>query len=203
MFIMINFRLICFCQRERLLAPNSIFSLWSAHTNKIASNKWSTGDVLFLSYSIAFGSVSTTVIQFVRNNYFYAVKSKCLRLNQVIRVEHIFWLFSIFSDAPCNDSFSFCGLRNKKYPDARPLGYPFDKSSQFNNLDVASLNEFTQHLPNATLGECSIRFTDTVIDRKWYSSSSFFWFEFLLLFMCLTDPDADCAKLIAINWWIK
>lgn len=45
------------------------------------------------------------------------------------------------------------------------MGYPFDKSSQLNNTDVGSLSEFAQQLPNAVLGECSIRFTDAVIDR--------------------------------------
>lgn len=78
------------------------------------------------------------------------------------KVKFIFY----YRDAQCNDAFSFCGLKNKKYPDARPMGYPFDKNSQFNNQDVVSLTEFTQQLPNATLGECAIRFTDTVISRN-------------------------------------
>lgn len=27
----------------------------------------------------------------------------------------------------CNDAFSFCGVRNRLYPDRKPMGYPFDR----------------------------------------------------------------------------
>lgn len=47
------------------------------------------------------------------------------------------------------------------------MGYPFDKNTQFvANQDVATLTDFTQQLPNATLGECTIRFTNTIISRN-------------------------------------
>lgn len=68
--------------------------------------------------------------------------------------------------APCNDAYSFCGLRDQKYPDKRAMGYPFDKTTySMQNLEVTTLAEFTNQLPNATLGECSIRFTNTLISR--------------------------------------
>lgn len=68
---------------------------------------------------------------------------------------------------PCNEAFSFCGLRNQKYPDLRPMGYPFDRNSQFgNNQDVTSLMDLSEQLSNTTLGECLIRFTNTIINRN-------------------------------------
>lgn len=47
------------------------------------------------------------------------------------------------------------------------MGYPFDKNTQFiPNQDVATLGDFVQRLPNATLGECTIKFTNTIISRE-------------------------------------
>lgn len=71
------------------------------------------------------------------------------------------------SGAPCNDSYSFCGLRDQKFPDKRAMGYPFDRNSQITpDQNVGTLSEFTQGLPNAHLGEVTIRFTNTVINRS-------------------------------------
>lgn len=27
----------------------------------------------------------------------------------------------------CNDSASYCGVRDRRYPDRKPMGYPFDR----------------------------------------------------------------------------
>lgn len=61
----------------------------------------------------------------------------------------------------CNDAFSFCGLRNQKYPDQKPMGYPFNKNTHFNTL-----RDFTEQISNATLGQCTIRFTDQIISQN-------------------------------------
>lgn len=45
----------------------------------------------------------------------------------------------------------FCGLKNKKYPDRRPMGYPFDRPS----ATAASIEEFI--LPNMVLQDITIR----------------------------------------------
>lgn len=47
------------------------------------------------------------------------------------------------------------------------MGYPFDKNTQFiPNQDVATLDDFVQRLLNSTLGECTIKFTNTIISRE-------------------------------------
>lgn len=31
------------------------------------------------------------------------------------------------SSGACNDNYVLCGLRNRKYPDKRSMGFPFDR----------------------------------------------------------------------------
>lgn len=59
----------------------------------------------------------------------------------------------------CNDAASYCGLRNRKYPDRRPMGFPFDRPAP-----VASLGDFLT--ANMAVAECSIKFTDAVRQRE-------------------------------------
>lgn len=63
----------------------------------------------------------------------------------------------------CDDAASYCGLRNKKYPDRRPMGYPFDRPA---NSNIRTLEAFVQQTTNMGLGQCKIRFADTTIDRS-------------------------------------
>lgn len=53
----------------------------------------------------------------------------------------------------CNDAASYCGIRDRKYPDRKAMGYPFDRPNP-----VRSLNEFLR--PNMAVRECTINFTD-------------------------------------------
>lgn len=86
---------------------------------------------------------------------------------QNLYFEFSYFSQNLFSGAPCNDSYSFCGLRDQKYPDKRAMGYPFDRNSQLTaDQNVASLSEFTEGLSNAYLGEVTIRFTNTVVSRS-------------------------------------
>lgn len=39
----------------------------------------------------------------------------------------------------CEDASSYCGIYHKKYPDARPMGFPFDRPATDN---VVYLNDF-------------------------------------------------------------
>ena len=60
----------------------------------------------------------------------------------------------------CNDAASFCGLRDRKYPDARPMGYPFDRRPS------DGVNTLAQFLSgNMAVTEVNIRFTDQVMPR--------------------------------------
>lgn len=74
--------------------------------------------------------------------------------------------FSCYSDLPCNDAYSFCGLKDQLYPDKRSMGYPFDRRAEIETgQEVDTLATFARLLPNTTLGECTIKFTNTIINR--------------------------------------
>ncbi|XP_015437253.1 PREDICTED: phenoloxidase 2-like [Dufourea novaeangliae] len=61
----------------------------------------------------------------------------------------------------CNDAASFCGLKDRKYPDARHMGYPFDRQPR---LGVETLAQFLTG--NMGITEIIIRFTDTVVPKS-------------------------------------
>ncbi|XP_076646002.1 phenoloxidase 1-like [Halictus rubicundus] len=60
----------------------------------------------------------------------------------------------------CADASSFCGLRDRKYPDARPMGYPFDRQPR---TGVETLQQFLT--ANMATLEIAVRFTDNVVPR--------------------------------------
>nr|BAM76811.1 prophenoloxidase 1 [Mythimna separata] len=60
----------------------------------------------------------------------------------------------------CNDAASYCGIRDRKYPDRRAMGFPFDRPAPHAN----TLSDFLR--PNMAVQECSIRFTDTTRPRQ-------------------------------------
>ncbi|XP_076671843.1 phenoloxidase 1-like [Andrena cerasifolii] len=60
----------------------------------------------------------------------------------------------------CKDASSYCGLRDRKYPDARSMGYPFDRLPR---SGVETLSQFVTR--NMAVTEIFVRFTDTVVPR--------------------------------------
>ncbi|XP_058064596.1 phenoloxidase 8-like [Anopheles bellator] len=62
----------------------------------------------------------------------------------------------------CNDSHSFCGLKDRTYPDARNMGFPFDR--RFPNA-VRSMADFVAPYQNMRLAKVTVRFTNTVVAR--------------------------------------
>lgn len=60
----------------------------------------------------------------------------------------------------CADASSFCGIRDRLYPDRRDMGYPFDRppNAQFNNIQ-----DFLQS--NMALQEIKIRFQDRTVQN--------------------------------------
>ncbi|XP_013167706.1 PREDICTED: phenoloxidase subunit 1-like [Papilio xuthus] len=57
----------------------------------------------------------------------------------------------------CKDAASYCGIRDRKYPDKRPMGFPFDRPVP---AAVQTVNDFLR--PNMAITDCKIRFTDAV-----------------------------------------
>ncbi|XP_052872969.1 phenoloxidase 8-like [Anopheles cruzii] len=65
-------------------------------------------------------------------------------------------------NAPCNDAHSFCGLRDKKYPDRRAMGFPFDRRTEDT---VKTLNDFVAPNGNMKAATIQVKFNNTVIAR--------------------------------------
>ncbi|XP_031828652.2 phenoloxidase subunit A3 [Nomia melanderi] len=58
----------------------------------------------------------------------------------------------------CTAADSYCGVRDRKYPDARAMGYPFDRRPR---SGVETLAQFLTG--NMAITEVNIRFTDNVV----------------------------------------
>ncbi|ALC42161.1 PO45 [Drosophila busckii] len=58
----------------------------------------------------------------------------------------------------CSTAFSFCGLKDKLYPDKRTMGYPFDRRLPNNTLS-ALVDSFS----NMTKTDLTIKFSDRVV----------------------------------------
>lgn len=61
----------------------------------------------------------------------------------------------------CSIAASYCGIRDRKYPDRKAMGYPFDRKSR------AGANFLSSFLtPNMRAQEITITFNDRVIQRN-------------------------------------
>lgn len=60
----------------------------------------------------------------------------------------------------CNDAASYCGVRDRLYPDRRAMGYPFDR------LPRRGADRLQQFLtPNMNVSSCTIVHTDRTVTR--------------------------------------
>jgi len=65
----------------------------------------------------------------------------------------------------CRDAMSFCGIMDEKYPDLRPMGYPFDRlpysipsgTTGTSSTAVNSIQDYTKNIPNASTTRVTIR----------------------------------------------
>lgn len=60
----------------------------------------------------------------------------------------------------CRDTSSYCGIRDRLYPDRRNMGFPFDRLSSKKD---GNLKEFL--LPNMKAIDCKIFFEDKIVER--------------------------------------
>ncbi|XP_058835187.1 phenoloxidase 1-like [Topomyia yanbarensis] len=65
-------------------------------------------------------------------------------------------------NADCSDAHSFCGLRDKLYPDKRPMGFPFERLTP---ATITTLGDFIGSNTNMASNNLQIKFTNTVIAR--------------------------------------
>ena len=64
-------------------------------------------------------------------------------------------------DGVCSDAGSFCGIKDKLYPDRRSMGYPFDR------LPREGVNNLQQFLtPNMRVANVTINFKDKTFKPK-------------------------------------
>ncbi|XP_053966734.1 phenoloxidase 2 [Anastrepha ludens] len=61
----------------------------------------------------------------------------------------------------CGDAASFCGLKDKFYPDKRAMGYPFDR-----RLPADTLTALTDNFSNMQKTPIKILFRNEVVERK-------------------------------------
>uniref|UniRef100_A0A182WQI4 Uncharacterized protein n=1 Tax=Anopheles minimus TaxID=112268 RepID=A0A182WQI4_9DIPT len=62
----------------------------------------------------------------------------------------------------CNDAHSFCGLRDRTYPDARNMGFPFDRRVP---STIRSFKDFVAPYQNMRVATVTVRFTNTIVAR--------------------------------------
>ncbi|KAL7300487.1 hypothetical protein TKK_0006489 [Trichogramma kaykai] len=60
-------------------------------------------------------------------------------------------------NSTCRTGVSYCGLRDRKYPDARPMGYPFDRKPK---SSVKSLHDFLT--PNMNVALITVKFSEVI-----------------------------------------
>lgn len=82
---------------------------------------------------------------------------------------HLFVMISNYDDDKieqsmegiCNDAGSYCGIKDKLYPDRRSMGYPFDRLPR---EGVATLRQFLTS--NMRVEDVTIKFTDKIFRPK-------------------------------------
>ncbi|CAL4063450.1 unnamed protein product, partial [Meganyctiphanes norvegica] len=66
----------------------------------------------------------------------------------------------------CSNAASYCGILNAKFPDARPMGYPFDRkpNTKVNELVIRNFSDFADALPNAIMSDIKIYLRNEILN---------------------------------------
>ncbi|KAF5280175.1 hypothetical protein FQR65_LT15038 [Abscondita terminalis] len=64
------------------------------------------------------------------------------------------------NNVPCNDASSYCGIKDRLYPDRRSMGYPFDRLPRDG---VSTLQQFLT--PNMRVQDVNIKFNNRILRR--------------------------------------
>lgn len=73
----------------------------------------------------------------------------------------LYYCSRLSSADTCGDAYSFCGLKDKLYPDRRTMGFPFDRRLPANNMSA-----LTSSFSNLAKTDIKIIFNDTVVDKS-------------------------------------
>jgi len=60
-------------------------------------------------------------------------------------------------NAKCSEAWSYCGIHGQKYPDRRPMGFPFDRRVR---LGIGHIENFLT--PNMFVKDVVVKFIDTI-----------------------------------------
>jgi tyrosinase len=63
-------------------------------------------------------------------------------------------------DGACSEAASFCGIRDRLYPDKRPMGFPFDRSARSGSDNI---QQFLT--ANMAVQDCVIVHTNSTTQR--------------------------------------
>lgn len=56
---------------------------------------------------------------------------------------------------------TFCGLRDRLYPDRKPMGYPFDRNHSSNML-----SDFVSAHSNMAMETIGVKFSNTIVNKQ-------------------------------------
>jgi hypothetical protein len=63
----------------------------------------------------------------------------------------------------CRDAASYCGILDDKYPDKKPMGFPFDRPP---DKDITTLKAFAEKSSNMMVTDVTIQFQNKIINDK-------------------------------------
>jgi hypothetical protein len=63
----------------------------------------------------------------------------------------------------CRDAASYCGILDDKYPDKKPMGFPFDRRP---DKDITTLKAFAEKSSNMMVTDVTIQFQNKIINDK-------------------------------------
>lgn len=67
----------------------------------------------------------------------------------------------------CDNAFSFCGVRSRRFPDRKAMGFPFDRLPR---AGVALLSQFLT--PNMRATNIQIRYVNTIQNGPTFNNSN-------------------------------
>jgi len=86
----------------------------------------------------------------------------------------------------CRDAAIYCGLLDERYPDSKPMGFPFDRYPRLvNNRPIPNLDAFVQDVPNSRATQVRIRI------RRFDKLDSSYWIQILFSGSCCASGCND------------
>ena len=109
---------------------------------------------------------------------------------------YLLYLFVQNAQDNTTHAVSFCGAKDRKYPDPRGMGYPFDKTWERRMYSTAPVREIIQNLPHAMISDFTIYRSTKLYQGSTGSNppphSDITWENTIKYFF--TDSEIECMK---------